>query len=47
MTKCRELGITVFYDDREDVCRVLTKHGILAMQVSRKDKRSDVSAEPT
>ena len=31
----------MFYDDREDVCALLTDHGILAMRVSRKDKRSD------
>lgn len=37
LEKCQELGLTVFYDDRDDVCRLLTKHGILAMRVGRKD----------
>jgi acid phosphatase class B len=45
LAKIQELGITVFYDDRDDVCRLLTDHGILAMRVSRTDKRSDVGAE--
>ncbi|MCW2528017.1 MAG: hypothetical protein JWM76_2877 [Pseudonocardiales bacterium] len=45
LAKCLELGITVFYDDREDVCRLLTDHGILAMRVSRQDKLSDIEAE--
>jgi len=44
--KCWELGITVFYDDRDDVCRLLTKHGILAMRVTRNDDGADdVDAE--
>lgn len=37
LAKCQELGVEVFYDDRDDVCRLLNKHGILAMRVSRKD----------
>lgn len=37
LAKCKELGIEVFFDDREDVCRMLSKHGILAMRVPRKD----------
>lgn len=37
LAKCQELGITMFFDDRDDVCRLLTKHGILAMRVTRKD----------
>lgn len=45
LAKLQELGITVFYDDREDVCRLLTEHGILAMRVSRTDERSDVATE--
>jgi hypothetical protein len=45
LAKIQELGITVFYDDREDVCRLLTKRGILAMRVSRPGKQSDVGAE--
>jgi hypothetical protein len=34
--KCQELGIEMFFDDREDVCRLLNQHGILAMRVMRK-----------
>jgi len=46
LAKCQELGITVFYDDRDDVCRLLNAHGILALRVTRKDdRRSDVEAE--
>jgi acid phosphatase class B len=46
LAKCQELGITVFYDDREDVCRLLNKHGILALRVMRKDNSPyDIAAE--
>ena len=46
LAKCQELGITVFYDDRDDVCRLLNRHGILAMRVTRKDSRAqDLEAE--
>ena len=46
LAKCRELGIEVFYDDREDVCRLLSSHGILALRVPRRDdSRDDVAAE--
>jgi len=46
LAKCQELGITVFYDDREDVCRLLNKHGILALRVLRKDNSTyDVATE--
>jgi len=46
LAKCLELGITVFYDDREDVCRVLNRHGILALRVLRKDNSPyDLGAE--
>jgi acid phosphatase class B len=46
LAKCRELGIEVFYDDREDVCRELAKHGILALRVTRQDQAaSDLAAE--
>lgn len=46
LAKCQELGITVFFDDRDDVCRLLTKHGILAMRVGRKDNSTyDLGAE--
>lgn len=37
LAKCRELGVDVFYDDRDDVCRLLNANGILAMRVTRKD----------
>jgi hypothetical protein len=41
LAKCLELGIQVFYDDREDVCRLLNKHGIVALHVIRKDSSAD------
>jgi hypothetical protein len=31
------LGIGVFFDDRGDVCCLLSQHGILAVCVTRKD----------
>lgn len=37
LQKCKELSIDVFFDDREDVCRLLNKNGVLAMRVTRKD----------
>ena len=46
LAKCRELGVEVFYDDREDVCRVLAEHGILALRVPRRDPATtDLGAE--
>lgn len=46
LAECKRLGITVFYDDRDDVCRLLTKEGILAMRVGRKDNSTyDLEAE--
>ena len=46
LAKCQELGIEVFYDDRDDVCRVLNKHGILALRVTRRDGSTyDLGAE--
>lgn len=46
LAKCKELGITVFYDDRDDVCRLLNANGILAMRVTRKDNSTyDLGAE--
>lgn len=46
LKKCKELGITVFYDDRDDVCRLLNKNGIVAMRVTRKDNSTyDLDAE--
>jgi hypothetical protein len=37
LKKCEELKIEMFFGDREDVCRLLNQHGILAMRVMRKD----------
>lgn len=46
LAKCRELGIEVFYDDRDDVCRLLTANGILALRVTRRDGSTyDLGAE--
>ena len=46
LAKCRELGIELFYDDREDVCRLLSDHGVLALRVPRRhDVQGDVAAE--
>ena len=45
LAKCFELGIEVFYDDREDVCRLLADHGILALRVPRGGRSSDEEAE--
>ena len=45
LAKCRELGVEVFYDDREDVCRMLAKHGVLALRVPRRDTGGDVEGE--
>ena len=46
LAKCRELGIELFYDDREDVCRLLSRHGILAMRVPRRDvAENDLTGE--
>jgi acid phosphatase class B len=41
LAKCQELGIELFYDDREDVCRLLNRHGILALRVPRRDDPGD------
>ena len=46
LAKCQELGIEVFYDDRDDVCRLLTGNGILALRVTRHDGSTyDLGAE--
>lgn len=45
LAKCVELGIEIFYDDREDVCRLLAENGILALRVPRGGDRGDESAE--
>jgi acid phosphatase class B len=48
LAKCQELGIVLFYDDREDVCRMLSQHGILALRVPRREQDpDDVRAERT
>jgi hypothetical protein len=45
LAKCFELGIEIFYDDREDVCRLLAANGILALRVPRGGQASDEAAE--
>lgn len=46
LAKCKELGITMFFDDRDDVCRLLNANGIMAMRVTRKDNSTyDLQAE--
>jgi acid phosphatase class B len=45
LAKCQELGIEVFYDDREDVCRLLAKHGVLALRVPRREDADDLAGE--
>jgi hypothetical protein len=46
LAKCQELGIEMFFDDRDDVCRLLNQHGIVAMRVTRKDNsKYDLEAE--
>lgn len=41
LEKCQELGITMFFDDRQDVCDLLNANGILAFKVPRKIKSTD------
>ena len=45
LAKCFELGIEIFYDDREDVCRLLAQNGILALRVPRGGQAGDEQAE--
>ena len=45
LAKCRELGIELFYDDREDVCRLLAANGILAFRVPRGGASADQGDE--
>ena len=45
LAKCQELGIELFYDDREDVCAMLAKHGVLALRVPRREDSGDVEGE--
>jgi len=48
LAKCQELGIDIFFDDRDDVCRLLNQNGILAFRVPRKDNSTyDLSGERT
>jgi hypothetical protein len=36
----------MFFDDRDDLCRLLNQHGIVAMRVTRKDgSMYDLGAE--
>lgn len=46
LAKCKELGITMFFDDRTDVCDLLNENGILAFRVPRQRKDlTDVQGE--
>jgi hypothetical protein len=46
LAACRELGIEVYYDDRQDVCDLLVSQGILALRVPRRQSGlSDLQAE--
>jgi hypothetical protein len=46
LAKCRELGITVFYDDRSDVAALLNANGIMTMTVPRRQAGpGDLEAE--
>jgi hypothetical protein len=46
LAKCKELGITMFFDDRSDVVDLLNENGILAFRVPRKRTGlSDIEAE--
>lgn len=48
LAKCKELEVTMFFDDRKDVCDLLNANGILAFQVPRKQRgKSDIEAERT
>lgn len=42
----KELGLDMFFDDRDDVCRAMNSEGIMAMRVTRKDNSTyDLGAE--
>lgn len=45
LAKCKELGVTMFFDDRTDVVDLLNANNILAFLVPRKHKQSDIEAE--
>ena len=36
---CKEKGVEVYYDDREDVCQKLNENDILAFKVGHKNKK--------
>jgi acid phosphatase class B len=42
---CLDNGITVFYDDRQDVVDAMTEAGILAFRVPRMGSTTDINAE--
>lgn len=44
--KAKELGLNIFFDDRDDVCRAMNKAGILGLRVTRKDNSTyDLEAD--
>lgn len=44
--KAKELGLDMFFDDRDDVCKAMNVEGIMAMRVTRKDNSTyDLDAE--
>lgn len=45
LAKCKELGIEIFFDDRQDVCDLLNANGILAFKVPRKERSTDLEGE--
>lgn len=46
VAKAKELGLDIFFDDRDDVCRAMNKAGIMALRVTRKDNSTyDLGAE--
>lgn len=46
LAKCKELGISMFFDDRTDVVDLLNANGILAFLVPRKKRgQTDIGAE--
>lgn len=45
LAKCRELGLIMFFDDRQDVVDLLNANGIMAFLVPRKGKKNDIESE--
>lgn len=45
LAKCKELGLEMFFDDRQDVVDLLNANGILAFLVPRKGKKDDIESE--